>query len=360
MKRTILIMLAMGSVVAVGLYLHFRGGEGIAVKVITVEKGEMTSTLSATGKVVSREEAEISASTPALVKAVLVEEGERVEEGALLALLDDRELGEKTKGAEESLREANAKVRRMERTYQALSSIYAVGGTSRQSVDDTGSDLEMARAAASRASAELNVSRLALDRLRVRAPFAGIVTRRSINPGEWASPGVAIFSLSKEDLREIEIAVDESDAGLVKVGQNVDLTTDAFPGYVWVEEVTEVAPAVRKEGAANSIKVRASYGSEAPDLKLGQQVDAKIRTAHRTDAVKLPFNSVMNMGGRTFVAMVKEDAIRFIPIVTGIENAVSVEIVKGISPGDEVVSPQGKPLKEGERVKTVVREPTPQ
>jgi RND family efflux transporter MFP subunit len=357
MKKTILFSLAAIIIMAIGISLFYRGGTGISVKVLGVEKGEITSTLSATGKVISKEEAGISVPVPALVKEVSVEEGERVEAGAVLALLDDRESREKEKGAAESVREANENARQMNRDYEALVIVYSAGGVSRQSVEDAKSRLEMARAAAKRALAELNGIRVTLDKLKVVAPFAGIITRRSINSGEWAAPGGVIFSLAKEGRREIEIMVDESDGGLVKADQDVELTSDAFPGYIWVEKVQEVAPAVRKEGAANSIKVRVSCGMKAPGLKLGQQVDAKIRTAYRADTVKLPFDALISTGGKTFVAMVKSGVIHFIPVVPGIEDAASVEIVSGVSTGEEVILPEGKPCKEGERVKTVIRVP---
>jgi RND family efflux transporter MFP subunit len=356
MKKTIITLAAVAIFAAVLFFFH-RGGEGIAVKVLAAEKGEIVSTLNATGKVVSREESGISATVPALVQAVLVEEGARVEAGAILALLDDREWQEKAKAAGESLREAEEKVRLLQRDSEALAAVYAAGGTSRQSVEDVRSNLTMARAAAGRALAELNGARVTLDKLRVKAPFTSIVTRKNVNPGEWAAPGVAIFSLAKERPREIEVMVDESDSGLVKVGQETLLTSDAFPGFSWAEQVLEVATAVRKEGAANSIKVRVGCGEKAPDLKLGQQVDAKIRTAYRAGIVKLPFDVLISQGGKTLVAMVKNGIIELVPVVTGIEDAVSVEIISGLSAGEEAILPEGRPYKAGARVKTVTKVP---
>jgi RND family efflux transporter MFP subunit len=356
MKKTVTIALLIVSAFAGALFLHFKNGDGASVKLIVVDKGDITSTLSATGKVVSGEDADISASVAARVKAVYVNEGETVARGALLAFLEDNERVELVRKAGESLWESREKVRKLERDHDALAAVFADGGTSRQSVDDAASDLEMARAEAGRASAELNIARATLDKLKVRAPFAGIVTRKEINPGEWAAPGAPLFSLSSERRREIEVMVDESDSGLVKAGQNVELTSDALPGHVWMERVVEVSPTVRKEGTANSIKVRVSYGSKAPDLKLGQQVDAKIRTAHRAGVAKLPFNSLIAKGNKTFTSVVRDGEIRFLPVVTGIEDAVSVEIVKGVAAGDEVILPEGKALKEGERVKDVTRD----
>lgn len=352
MKKAVIFALVTLVGVAAGGWFFSRGPEAVTVQAIRVERGEITATLSATGTVVSSQEAEVSANKPGRVEAVEVREGDRVVSGAILAQLEDRELGERVKGAEAAVREADEKVRQLERDYTALAAVYAVGGASRQSLEDARSELEMARAAAGKAVAELNANRITMKKLKIHAPLGGVVTRRNIEPGEWAAPGAMLFTISKEGQRRIEVLVDESDVGQIKVGQSVELTSDAFPGRVWMEKVTRIAPAVEKQGGANSIKVQVSCGAEAPDLKLGQQVDAKIRTAHRAGIVKLPFDCLISSAGRTDVAVVEQGAIRFVPVVTGIEDAVSVEIVKGVSVGDTVVLPRGKTLKPGERVKT--------
>jgi HlyD family secretion protein len=356
-KKAIFLLAAMLAIGAGGFYFWLHGETAVPVTVIRAERGAITSTLSATGKVVSKEEAEISASVPARVDTVAVEEGDRVEKGAVLARLDDRELRETLRAADASLKEAEEKRRQAARDYLALRAVFAAGGVSRQSVDDAKSHFEMTRAAVQRARAECDADRIALDKRNITAPFAGIVTRKEIDPGEWASPGVPIFSIAKENRREIEVMVDESDAGLVRVGQPATLSSDAFPGVVWMETVTEVAPAVRKEGTANSIKVRVSCGPKAPDLKLGQQVDVKIHTAHRDNVVKLPFEAVISRGGGRFVATVAAGRVRFVRVVTGIEDALSVEIQNGITAGEEIILPEGRPLTEGERVTPVPRRP---
>lgn len=358
MKKTAFLALAAILAVVIVSWVLLRNGEATPVKTILAAKGGITATLSATGKVVSRQEAQISAAVAGLVQAVDVQAGDRVADGAVLALLDDRQLAERVKGDQAARREADEKVRRLKRDYQVLVAVYAAGGTSRQSVADAKSSLEMAQAALNRASAELNESKVARDKLKVTAPFAGIVTRKEINPGEWVAPGRALFTLADESSRRIEVMVDESDAGLVKVGQTVAMTSDAFPGLKWLERVTEVDPAVHKEEGANSIRVRVTCGAQAPNLKLGQQVDAKIQTAHRADVVKLPFECLTGTAGQTSVAMIRDGMVRFLPVVTGIEDDTSVEIIKGVSAGEAIIVPEGKPLKEGQRVKAAGREPS--
>jgi RND family efflux transporter MFP subunit len=356
MKKTSFLILAVVLVAAVAAWALLRNGEATPVKTIQATKGEITATLSATGKVVSRQEAYISAAVAGRVRKVDVQAGDRVAAGAILVLLDDRELGERVKAGRAALCEAHEKVRRLQRDYKALAAVYAAGGTSRQSVADAKSSLEMAQAAANRASAELAESQVVRDKLKVGAPFGGIVTRKEVNPGEWVSPGETLFALADESSRQIEVMVDESDAGLVSTGQVVELSSDAFPGRKWLERVIEVDPAVHKEEGANSVRVRVTCGARAPDLKLGQQVDAKIRTAHRAGIVKLPFECLTGTAGQTSVAKIRDGRVRFVPVVTGIEDATSVEILKGVSAGEAVIMPEGKPLKEGQRVRSADRE----
>ena len=351
-KKIVFVILAAVLAAAAGGWLLLRNDGAITVKTVTVASGDITATLNATGKIISLQESQIGASVAGRVKTVNVKVGDRVEAGTVLARLDEREIKERVRRARAVVCEADEKVRKLKRDYESLAAVYEAGGTSRQSVADAKSNLEMATAAANQTSAELNESKLALDKLKVRAPFAGILTRKEVNPGEWAAPGKMLFVLADESSRQIEITIDESDAGHVKVGQAVELTSDAFPGLKWMEQVTQVAPAVHRQESANSISVRTTCGPHAPDLKLGQQVDAKIRTAHRSGIMKLPFECLTGTAEQTSVAEIKGGMVRFVPVMTGIEDATSVEIVRGVSVGETVIMPEGKPLKEGQRVKS--------
>lgn len=356
MKKTCFFVLSIALAVAACSWMFLRNGESLDVKTIIAVKGEITATLSATGTVVSAQEARIKAEVSGRVQEVDARAGDHVKADAVMTLIDDRELAERVLGAQADLREAEEKVRRLKRDYEGLAAVYAAGGASRQSVEDAKSDLVMAEAAENRASAELGKSKAALDKLKIRAPFDGIVTRKDINRGEWVSPGEALFTMADGTSRKIEVMVDETDAGLVRIGQTVALTSEAFPDKEWLERVTEIDPAVQKKEGANSIRVLTTCGSQSPDLKLGQQVDAKIWTAHRSGIVKLPFECLTGAAGQSSVATIRDGMVRFVPVVTGIEDATSVEIVKGVSAGEAVIVPEGKLLKEGQRVKSAEQE----
>ena len=355
MKKMIVLAIAFFIVGAVLLSLPDHG-KGVQVNVIPVGKGKISSTLNATGKVVSKEECRVSAAVSGRVKSILVAEGGNVAKGEPMAQLDGREQREQIASAEASFHEAQEKVRQKKQDYDALKTILSVGGTSKQSVQDARSSLEIARHEEELASAELKKTKIVLDHLTVTAPFEGTVTNRNVHSGEWVTVGDVLFVLSNQDSREIEIMVDASDGGLVHVGQQIELTSEAIEDQRWQEQVVKISPSISKEGTANFIKVYVSYGNKSPDLKIGQQVDAKIKIANRNDAVKVPFEAIFNDGGKTCVAVVKDDVIRYVPVVTGIEDSISIEILKGVSAGQDIILPKGKPIKEGERVEMISRE----
>ena len=356
MKKTGFFILSISLAVVVCGWVFLKNGEPVKVKTIIAKKGELIATLSATGTVVSAQEANIKAEVKGRVQDVNLHPGDHVAAAAVMVVIDDREIAERFQGAKADLRESKEKVRQAKRNYEGLAMVYAAGGASRQSVEDAESSLVMAEAAASRASSEMRKCQDALDKLQIRAPFDGIVTRKEINKGEWVSQGEGLFAIADASSRKIEVMVDETDAGLVGIGQTVELSSEAFPGHEWLERVTEIDPAVQKKEGANTIRIRTTCGSQSPNLKLGQQVDAKIRTANRLDIVKLPFECLTGSAGQTTVAIIKDGMVRFVPVKTGIEDATSVEIVKGVSAGETVIVPEGKLLKEGQRVESAGQE----
>jgi len=351
MKRGIVIFILALLLCVLGGYFYLHRQKPIPVEVIALQRQSITSTLNATGKVVSRQQAEISPSLSATMKEIYVDEGDKVAAGALLARLDNPELMEKAKEAHESLLLAQVKLRQSKRDYESLKLVYSVGGTSRQSVDDAHSALKMAQTETNKARQGLKIGQLMLEKLQLKAPFAGIITKRNINTGEWASSGHPILSLATMTSLAIDIMVDGSDDSLVKLGQTVELSSDAYPDRTWKEHVVDISPALKKEDTADSVRVRVSYGAQAPALKLGQQIDAKIQTAHRNNTLKVPFNCLVTREGEPYLILVKDNQIHYVHVVTGIEDMTSVEIVKGVSVGDQVVVPEGNRLKDGDQVK---------
>lgn len=199
---------------------------------------------------------------------------------------------------------------------------------------------------------------MALDNLNVTAPFAGLITLSPVRAGQWIIvPPEALFTLADLERREIEVQIDADDSAGIAAGQEVTLSSDAFPGRQWSERVMRLAPSVEKEEAANTVNVYLSLGKAAPPLRLGQQVDVKIRTAFRPKALKVPFAALISKDEKTWVAVIEQGRVKLLPVVTGIEDLTHTEILQGVRAGQQVILAEGKTLNEGDRVRVEERKP---
>ena len=326
--------------------------DGVPVDVAIVEQGEIYQAMTYPGKVVSKQKVDIVPPIAGRLVEVLVDEGDNVKKGDLLARLDDREAKTFLSKADASLNSAREDVVLAQRTLERLTQAFKKGAVARQLVEDAEVDLRSAKARESIAEEEVRSAKLGLENPRILSPFDGIVTARLVEVGQWVVPSEILFTVIDPKQREIEVKVDAADSGGIAVGQTVGLSSDAFPGLEWSESVTRLAAATTNVGNANTVSVYISLGSSAPSLRFGQQVDADIRTAWNPNAIKVPFGALISKNGRNWVAVLDTDSdkARMVEVTTGIEDFSHVEIIQGLSVGETIILANGKHIRDGERV----------
>lgn len=324
--------------------------KGMPVQTLPVATGEIFQSVVAPGQVVSRQQVEVSSARDGRLVGVLAEEGDTVAGGQLLARLDDRELGGHLKRVRTDLANARADIRLAERTLQRLRQAQEKGAVARRFVEDAEVRLRAAQARAGAAAEAVQNARLELERLKITAPFAGIITRRNAEKGQWVTPATPLFVLADPSQREIEVRVHAADSVNITEGQVVLVTSDAFPGQEWQERVIRIGSATEKVRNSDAVKVYVSLGEEAPPLRFGQQVDAEIRTAWNPNAIKVPFEALLNRDGRTFVAVLQDGRVHLRPVITGIEDFAMAEIRQGLNGDEELILPRGRLLHEGDKV----------
>lgn len=352
--KTVLIAIAALSVTTF-VVLQARPDKGVQVRVTSPLRGVMTSVISATGKVVSRQEAEVASPVASRVTRVLVAEGQKVSRGTLLVTLDDREAGNRISGDRAMASEARARVEQADRALQATRKVYGVGGASLSEVQNAELQLKAAQAAEKKIATEVRSSALFQERFRIVAPFNGIILRKSVQVGDVVSCGSPLLSLADVSQGEIEVSVDEADAGSLRPGQEVEVSCEALGNRVWKENIVRIDRAVHKDGSANTLKAHVSLGHNLAELRLGQQVDVKIKIAEKTGVLKVPFDAVITRDGKKHLATVRSGAVHFEPVVTGLEDASSVEIISPASLNGEIILTEGKTLREGEQVRIAAR-----
>jgi len=333
-------------------YSNWSGlfSSGMAVETTLVEQGEIFQSITVPGKVVSKLRVDITPSIAGRLTNVYVEEGDSVKKDELLARLDDREARSNLKRAEAALNNAEEDVALAERSLKRLRQAFSKGAVAGQLVEEAEVELRSAKARLSVAEEEVRTSKLSLENPRIVAPFAGTITARYVEVGQWVVPSETLFSLVDQTQREIEVRVDAADSGGIAVGQTVTLTSDAFPGLQWTESVVRLAAATSNVGNANTVSVYISLGSKAPSLRFGQQVDAEIRTSWNPSALKVPYGAIITKGGKSYVAVVDNNVITLVEVETGIEDFTHVEIRQGVHVGQYIILANGADIEEGDRV----------
>ena len=349
--RNLLILVLLAGLGLAGLkgWQHYFD-KGLPVQTTRVEIGEIYQSIVVPGHVVSKQQLAISSAREGRLVAVLVDEGDKVAAGQVLARLDDRDLTTHLQRVQSDLANAREDVSLAERTLQRLRDAHDKGAVAKRFVEDAEVKLRAAQARAGMAAEAAHNATLAMEKQKITAPFAGTITRRQAEIGQWVTPADTLFVLADESQREIEVRVDAADSSSIAVGQVVLVTSDAFPGLEWQETVTRIGTAAEQERSGNLVKIFISLGDQAPRLRLGQPVDAEIRTAWNPNAVKVPFEALLNRQGQTYVAVMEDGVVHMRPVVTGIEDFSMAEIRQGLEGGEEIILPRGHLLQDGDRV----------
>jgi hypothetical protein len=181
------------------------------------------------------------------------------------------------------------------------------------------------------------------------------VTTLDARRGEFVPAAKKLLAIAATENVQVRLKVDQSAAELVKVGQSVELAREANGAVVDHEKIIQIEPAIQKDGSTDILVAWVSLTSGLANRRLEQQVDARIRTAERRDALKIPFEAISVSGGKELVRVIEDGRLRSREVLTGIQDARSIEAVKGLGEGELVVLPTtaGK-LKDGDRVEADV------
>ncbi len=352
LSGTTLLLLLVLTLLGVAAYegKQFYFDKGLAVQTTFPETGEIYQSIVVPGRVVSRQREAIHVVRAGRLTMVQVQPGDRVQAGQLLARLDEQELLAQLAQAQTELATVREDIRRAEQTWESLRRAHEKGAVAEQFVKDAEMKLRVARARAGVVMREARDASLALQRQSITAPFAGTVLRRQAEVGQWVTPATPLFVLADETQHEIEVQVDAADSSRILEGQVALITSDAHPGREWQERVVRLGDAMDQEGTAGPMKVFISLGAEAPDLRLGQAVDAEIRTAWSPHAIKVPFEALLQREGQTCLAVLEDGRVRLKPVITGIEDFTMAEIRQGLGGQEEIILPRGHLLHDGDRV----------
>jgi RND family efflux transporter MFP subunit len=336
-----------------------------AVAVLGNTQSPVNSVLDATGYVVARRQATVSSKTTGKVVEVLIEEGVVVEQGQLLARLDDSipqaqydlaqsQLNAAQAGLAElqvSLQQAHLDLERTQNLTQKNLASTADLDRDRLAVDALNARMERVRTEIEVAASALAVQSQLLADMQIRAPFAGVVIAKAAQPGEMISPVSAgggftrtgICTIVDMNSLEIEVDVNESYINRVYAQQPVRVTLNAYEDVQFPAAVIAIIPAADR----NKATVRVRVGLLEHDVRvlpdmgvrvafLEEQASAEVSTVPL--GVWVPANSIGRDGDTTFVFVVRDNQAQRRSVSLGETQGTRVQVFTGLSAGDRVVT----------------------
>jgi RND family efflux transporter MFP subunit len=376
---------AVAGVVVLGVLVWFliARPDRPAVRVATasaVTQGASTrggSLLVASGYVIARRAATVSSKVTGKVAEVLIEEGQRVVPGQVMARLDDSNIRASVAQAraQASAAEANFHVAQVGFTQAGsrearAQKLHAQGYLSDQSVEDAHNatesaryNLELMQRQAQVARAGLAVAERSLDDTVVRAPFAGVVTVKAAQPGEMVSPVSAgggftrtgIGTVVDMDSLEVEVDVAESFINRVTAGMPATVRLNAYPEWEIPAEVVAVIPTADRSKATVSVRL----GFKIRDPRIVPEMGARVSflgpavaQATRNRSVMVPADAVLADGpDKGAVFLVADGKLERRAVRLGPQEPKGQIVQAGLSPGDVVAVGGLDKLKDGERVR---------
>ena len=345
----------------------------IPVQTAAVSIQQWPDVYQATGTVRARTAAVLSSRVMAYVQQVAVQVGDRVREGQLLVTLESQDLDANVRRAEAGEAEvlsaiseadngvagAKANLDLAESTFKRMEELAAKKSISNQEFDEASARLKSAQAAYEMARAkrtELDSKRAEVQQetrgasimrgySRISAPFSGVVTAKSVDPGNLAAPGAPLLTVEREGAYRLEASVDESRLPFVKTGQTVDVALESL-GRRFTAHVSEIAPAVDAASRAYIVKIDLPA---MPNLRSGMFGRAWFPMGMRK-VVTIPPQAMMERGQLQSVFVIESGFARTRLVTTGERVQSAVEVLSGLSEAEKLVSPVPLGLTDGARV----------
>ncbi len=371
---------------AAALSVQRSRGQGIEVRTEAIERRDLVAIVTASGNIRARRTVDISSDVSARVAELLVEEGEDVRQGQTLLRLEPDQYESSVLRSEASLAQAEAQRAQQDanliRTRRDLDRLLELRSrdsllVSRQQVDDTRTNLEVAEATLSsaehgvaQANAALREARDQLAKTIFTAPIDGKVTRLNVEQGETViigtmnNPGSLVLTISDLSLIEAVVQVDETDVSRIALGDSAAIRIDAFSNREFVGRVSRIgnsaitAPSQQTSGQQAAIDFEVVLTLDPTDAPLRPDLSATadIIVETRPDALAVPIiaMTVREEGGDSAhadgptasrqpreiegVFTVTDGRVAFTPVTLGIAGQEYFEILSGLSEGDTVVA----------------------
>ena len=319
------------------------------VKSLQMSDSSATSILDASGYVVARRRATVSSKVTGKVMKVFIEEGMYVEEGQLLAQLDDSTMKADLNYSQSQLDEA---IRVFNRTKELAKEELA-----------SQASLDAARASVEGLEALNAVRKQVVNDMQILAPFSGVVVYKAAQPGEMISPvsagggftNTGICTIVDMDSLEVEVDVNEAFINRVKPGQPVITNLNAYPKWDIPSEVIAIIPTADRNKATVKVRIALLEKDERVLPDMGSRVSFLRKVENGTketpkEGVMIPLGAVSTKEGESIVQVIEGTSVEVRQVEVAEETANYARVIKGLNSGMKVVARFDDELEDGQKI----------
>jgi membrane fusion protein (multidrug efflux system) len=309
----------------------------VPVEIAAITKGDIAAYFTGTATIEAEEETDVVAKVGGVVETILVEEGDYVEAGQVLAKLDAEKISVQ-------LEQARANLRKLESNYDRNKDLHEKSLVSTEVFQQVRYEYEHQKAVYDLAELELTYT-------SIRTPISGVVAERLIKVGNMILPNQATFRVTGFNPLIAVLHVPERQLGRLRVGQKTLLHVDALGDQEFAGRIGRVSPVV--DPGTGTIKVTVEVHDATRRLRPGMFARLKIIYDVHSDVVMAPKDAIIAEDRQSAVFVVRDSLAyrQFIDI--GYANSTHVEVLSGLQPGDTVVTTGKGSLKDSTKVDIV-------
>lgn len=390
MKKKTIIFLTAVIVLTIVIILAFRSGtkaKPVTLNIVRPQYGYIAKSVTATGNVEPDDTVSVGAQVSGVVKYIYADFNSVVKQGQLIAKVDPSIMMAQADQAKANLATAQSNLEYQKNTFGRQSQLFNLGAISKADYQTALNQYNNAKASVDNSIAQLRTAEKTLSYTNIYSPINGVVLNRNVSAGQTIASNFnapTLFVIAK-DLTKMQVNadVDEADIGGVRTGQHVTFTVDAFPNDVFKGTVQDIY--LHSTVSANVVTYKTLINVDNKDMKLkpGMTASINIYTAEDSNALLIPSraltfkpdsallshyklikaardkadfgkkNKGMNFHQpdtsdkaanededirKSYVWVEKGDTLMEKKILTGLNDDSYVKVIKGLTPGDEVIT----------------------
>jgi membrane fusion protein (multidrug efflux system) len=320
----------------------------VPVETATVQSMDLERKVRGIGTLEAIQQVMIRPEVNGTLEAVHFQEGRRVEKEDLLFSMDDDKIKDRLQARQAGLEEAKANLENAELIYNRRERLYKQDLGTEEARDEARARYKALLARVDRLKAEIEGIKETLADTRIKAPFAGIIGERFVDPGEWVDVGTRLAPLVETDRLKIAFTIPERYLGQARPGQTIRLRAPAFPDKEFTGDVYFVSPLIRQD--TRTLMVKAYV--ENPELMLapGGFASVDLIVEILKDRPVIPEEALVPTRTGYMVYTVEADKATGHDVAIGLRQPGLVEIRKGVKPGDTIIQSGHIAISEGDTV----------